>query len=474
MIRTPKKQSQEPSPPLSTPPKMEKKSVRQSLEKREAALAGPSISSAHLTQAAPAAQRQILFEGYKSPRKVEVRPPVTFEVRPPVTGKCKDRMKEAEAWIAKARTSLDLSRNLKKEYKDSISGALDRLRELLAASEEALRSGRARKGPGDSGDVESLAKHVNSTFTVAPDPDLSGKLEEHSRLLTENSKRLTDLQEQLAKYHENLEQRSYANVVASKPPQQLQGTIHSVIVTSKDETETGEEILNKVRRTIDAKEGWVKIEKVRKARDRKVIMGFHSEEERRKAKERLTGEGTGLDVEEVKNRDPLLVLKGVLSMNTDDDIVKALRNQNRELFANLNSGDDRILVKYRKQTRNPHTNNVVLSSSPILWSRIIGMGSVHIDLQRVRAEDQSPLVQCSRCLGYGHSRKFCKESVDGCSHCGGPHLKAKCDEWAVAAPPTCINCSRAKLENREHNAFSSDCPIRRRWDELARSTVAYC
>ncbi|CAH2086403.1 unnamed protein product [Euphydryas editha] len=124
--------------------------------------------------------------------------------------------------------------------------------------------------------------------------------------------------------------------------------------------------------------------------------------------------------------------------------------------------------------RNPHTVHVVIGTSPTLWSRITGMGSVHVDLQRVRAEDQSPLVQCTRCLGYGHSKKFCKEPADGCSHCGGLHHKAECAEWVAGVPPTCRNCKKAKLESFEHNAFSSSCPVRKRWDELARSAVSYC
>ncbi|GBP04183.1 hypothetical protein EVAR_19131_1 [Eumeta japonica] len=34
--------------------------------------------------------------------------------------------------------------------------------------------------------------------------------------------------------------------------------------------------------------------------------------------------------------------------------------------------------------------------------------------------DQSPLVQCSRCLGYGHGKRFAKK-CPRCAHCGGEH-----------------------------------------------------
>ncbi|CAH2094690.1 unnamed protein product [Euphydryas editha] len=170
-------------------------------------------------------------------------------------------------------------------------------------------------------------------------------------------------------------------------------------------------------------------------------MGFGSPGERDKVKKKLAGDGIGLVVEDVKNRDLLLVLKAVLSVNTDVDIVKALRNQNMDLFRDLDPGDDRNLIKYRKRTRNPHTVHVVIGTSPTLWSRITRMGSVHVNLQR-------PLW--------------------------GLHHKAECAEWVAGDPPTRRNCKKAKLESFEHNAFSSSCPIRKRWDELARSAVSYC
>ncbi|CAH2109183.1 unnamed protein product [Euphydryas editha] len=150
----------------------------------------------------------------------------------------------------------------------------------------------------------------------------------------------------------------------------------------------------------------------------------------------------------------------------------ALKNQNGELFSGLDPGETQILVKYRKRTRNPNTEHVI-SASPILWRRMTEAGSVNIDLQRVVALDQSLLVQCTRCLAYGHGRRLCGEKEDLCSHCGDTHMKAKCAEWLASLPPSCRNCHMAKLEKSQHNAFCENCPVRKRWDDLARSAAAY-
>lgn len=249
-------------------------------------------------------------------------------------------------------------------------------------------------------------------------------------------------------------------------------TLHSVVITSADESETGEEVLGRVRTAVDAKEGWVTVQRVRKAKDRKVILGFSSKEDQNKVKERL--EGNNLLVEEVKNKDPLLVLRDVLNTNTNEDILRSLRNQNKGIFQGLDDEEKQIEIKYRRKARNPHTCHIVISTSPKAWKRALEQGALHVDLQRVRVADQSPLVQCTRCLGYGHTKKYCKEATDLCGHCGGPHLRAECADWLAGATPACKNCSRAGRERTGHDAFDRDCPVRQKWDAIARSAIAYC
>lgn len=216
-----------------------------------------------------------------------------------------------------------------------------------------------------------------------------------------------------------MERATYASMVAEsniKTQNENRNTLHSVVVTSTDETETGEEVLERVRKAVDSKEGWISVERVRKAKDRKIIMGFRSKEDQNKIKDKLEKPGSRLTVEIMKNKDPLLILRDVLSSHSDENVLKALRNQNRKIFYGLDEGDDRLEIKYKKKARYPHTNHIIFAASPTIWRRATEAGLAHIDLQHIRVMDQSPLVQCSRCLCYGHSKRFCKESADLCSH----------------------------------------------------------
>lgn len=391
------------------------------------------------------------------------------EKSPKIPPKYKNRTTEAKACLMKAKLQMEKSRNLKSDIKADVLEAIERLYVLVKEAELAKT---AKEPPSVTTPIAPVPPAANSDQNT-----LATQIKEHTKLLQESNRKMEELKLSLEKQREQTEKATYANVTANhntEPPPNRRETLHSVVVTSTDDTETGDAVLNRVREAVDAKEGWITVQRIRKAKDRKIIMGLKTKEERNKIKERLEKTGNGLIVEEVKNKDPLLILRDVLLINTDEDVLRAIRNQNRAIFRGLDDEEDRLEIKYRRKARNPHTGHIIVGASPTIWKRAVEAGGLHVDLQYVRVADQSPLVQCSRCLAYGHGRRFCQEPADICSHCGGPHLKAQCAEWLANGVPTCRNCAKAKLDKTEHNAFSSECPVRRRWDTLARTTVAYC
>lgn len=312
-FRTPTKQQEEETNPPSTPPKIVKKLTRRSLEKWEGAPI--ELTSTDSTSTGVQGALTISKPKTTTPKQVDIsKDGREVLVHSPPKSTDRTRVQRATALFTKAKLAMGSSRNLKTEIKESILESLAGLRKLVAESEADLKAERARKEGEGAVKVVPATTDTDTTFTVPPDSGLSAKLDEHSRLLLESNERMKALQEQLLNCSRAAEeqQRSYANVAAVRPHQPLRpAALHSVVITSKDEGETGEEVLGKVRRTMDAKEGWIKVDRVRKAKDRKVIMGFGTAEERTKAKERLGKEGSGLVVEDVKNRDPLLVLRGV-------------------------------------------------------------------------------------------------------------------------------------------------------------------
>ncbi|KAL4702126.1 hypothetical protein ACJJTC_016668 [Scirpophaga incertulas] len=47
------------------------------------------------------------------------------------------------------------------------------------------------------------------------------------------------------------------------------------------------------------------------------------------------------------------------------------------------------------------------------------------------------------------------------------------EKEGVVQRPSGVNCEEAKTGDSSHNAFSACCPIRRKWDSIARARVAY-
>ncbi|XP_028176645.1 uncharacterized protein LOC114364620 [Ostrinia furnacalis] len=404
------------------------------------------------------------------------------------------RMAEARDWLVYAKFNVNKSRNMKTDLKAGAILAVDNLYRLIKEYAEELTKKTTGTRTSTTPPPETKNTGVN-TDESGEKEGRKGNNENEGRkdmgtkeiveLLREQGEKINSTYAEIEKLKQSLETvrsppaatvNTYAQVTASTSAMNpRREALHSVIITSKDDKETGDEIINRVRETVNAKDGWVTVERVRKVKDRKVVVGCRTEEARQRIKERLKGAADHLSVEDIKNQDPMVVLKDVLLVNSDEDILLALKNQNADVFADVKKEDNRVEIKYRRKARNQLCSHVVLKVSPRLYNNLIGRGYAHIDMQRIKVEDQSPLIQCSSCLGYGHGRRFCKETIPKCSHCGGPHMKRDCADWLAGEAPRCCNCTAAKMvDSVEHNAFSPECAVRRKWEALARAKIAYC
>lgn len=324
---------------------------------------------------------------------------------------------------------------------------------------------------------------ISHTAPAASAEDLAkvviSELRQQTELVAAARLDVNAVKDQLEKLNMNVAQNkvqngiTYATMAAAPKP--LASPLPSTIVSSVDDHDSSEDVISKIREAVSAKTSGIRVDRLRKAKDKKVVLGCHTREELAKVAEKLKSGNPTLQMEEKENRDPLVMLRDVLNFNTDEDILGALRKQNDHILGGIPAEDYRASVRYRRKARNPLESHVVLQVSPPVWNRLTATGRIHIDLQRVKVEDQSPLLTCSRCLGYGHGRKSCTKSVDTCSHCAGEHLRsAQCPVWRAGDPPTCRNCQNSNLDRSDHNSFDEACPIRRKWDALARSWVAYC
>ncbi|XP_072948187.1 uncharacterized protein [Epargyreus clarus] len=266
---------------------------------------------------------------------------------------------------------------------------------------------------------------------------------------------------------------TYAQAV-SKPAPPKPSPNHTLIVSSTDPQKTGENVIETIRVALDLKRTGAKVDRVRKAKNQKVILSCRTKEDMSLIQSRVAADKQ-LKVEVARTNNPLAKIKDVLSYHTDAEIVEHILAQNKHLLSDVGEKDKAIRVRYRKKARNPHECHPILELSPVLHKKLTEAGTIYIGLQRRPIVDQSPLVQCTKCLGYGHTKAVCKEKDQACSYCGETHTWEKCPSRLKQKPPACVNCRRATGKSNEtHQAFSDECPERRKWDAIARSRISYC
>lgn len=71
---------------------------------------------------------------------------------------------------------------------------------------------------------------------------------------------------------------TYAEVLKQMKRPEIK-ELHSIIVTSEVVTDTSQDVINKIRKAVNAKETGIRVDKIRKARDQKVIISCEVKED---------------------------------------------------------------------------------------------------------------------------------------------------------------------------------------------------
>lgn len=269
---------------------------------------------------------------------------------------------------------------------------------------------------------------------------------------------------------------TYAQVaVKTPPPKPKPNPNHTVIISSTDPKSTCDNVIERIKQALDCKKTGAKVEKIRKARNQKVVVSCTNKEDLNLVQAQMRKTDC-LRVEMAKKQNPLVKVLDVLSYHTDVELIDHIMAQNQHLLGDVDVKESTIRVRYRKRARNQHECHPVLEVSPAIHKRFLEAGKIYVGLQRRPVLDQSPLVQCIKCLDYGHTQKSCPDKESLCSYCGEAHTWEKCPKRLSGNPAKCKNCQRAGAadEDATHNAFSEECRERHKWDAIARSRISYC
>ncbi|CAG9790304.1 unnamed protein product [Diatraea saccharalis] len=111
-----------------------------------------------------------------------------------------------------------------------------------------------------------------------------------------------------------------------------------------------EDVIQKAKKRINVKQEGIRVDRIRKCKDARVIIGCEEKNQLEAIEEKLT-QGKELKVEKVKNKDPLVILKDVFNDIEDKDLLIAIKEKNKRIYGELPEDDTITKIKFKKR---PH------------------------------------------------------------------------------------------------------------------------
>ena len=235
----------------------------------------------------------------------------------------------------------------------------------------------------------------------------------------------------------------------------------AIIISSVNESNGSKDTADAWRKSVSFKDSSFAPVKLQHVSNNKVRVEFETEEHRHTALVKLQAVPE-LRGEKARRQRPLVIIKGVNKESlTAEQLPNVICKQNSSVNSAMIKPEDFVL-RFQRRNRNDALFNAVFEVSPSVRKELLILQRINANHQRVRVEDFSAVVQCYKCLGFGHTKSKCIYSLN-CSHCAeNGHSYSECP-LKDSEPPKCQNCDifngiYEKDTNTEHSAFDPKCP----------------
>ncbi|KAL0803222.1 hypothetical protein ABMA28_017314 [Loxostege sticticalis] len=253
----------------------------------------------------------------------------------------------------------------------------------------------------------------------------------------------------------------------------------AIIIESKKKVLSPNETLKAFKANVSFRDTNFAPAGVKFVSNNKIRVEFDSNEQREKTLKKINDKpDCPVHAELSKSLRPMIILKGVPADIPAEDLANILKGQNECIQDSITTDED-LLFKFKRRNRNKALYNAVLLASPKVWQAITAAVKLNLDHQRVHAENYVPLLQCFRCLQFGHTKARCTQENSICSHCATPgHDFQSCPSKKSPEEAQCHNCSQhSKATNTKgnvnHSATSNKCPRVQLMSEKIRSRTDY-
>jgi translation elongation factor EF-1beta len=280
---------------------------------------------------------------------------------------------------------------------------------------------------------------------------------------------------------------TYSQIVAKNREKVIEKTVHKtkhvLKVTPKDSEVNSNDLKQTIKNKINPRSIKVGINKMHKISNNGILIEVTTEGDLRRMKEaieqNLQSEAT-VTIPDKKR--PKVIIHGIDSNETSEEVIKTIQEQ-------IGCQDTDLKFMFFKGRGD--TKSCVIDLTPKVKNDLLVKGHIHIGYFRCSVRDFTLVIRCFKCLGLGHTKKYCQRSCQSCSHCGGDHLYNQCR--STNEKSKCINCIRHndKINNRrqshghhhsqgsiqphntEHNAMDNMCEVYRKFKEIVISKTQH-
>ncbi|GBP88969.1 hypothetical protein EVAR_87741_1 [Eumeta japonica] len=165
-----------------------------------------------------------------------------------------------------ANSELGSLKNISKDVKEYVILKLIRSASSLFASMNPLRCGGVGAKARRATELEAAERSHSTTKEMLGQVHVPEKLKKIRRVVAKLAPRLMNYAEAAAK------PKSMVAAAKTPGPTVRPGISHTLIVESKFENHTAEQVITKLRGVVDARELGVAVDRIRKARGQKVVL----------------------------------------------------------------------------------------------------------------------------------------------------------------------------------------------------------
>ncbi|CAG5030496.1 unnamed protein product [Parnassius apollo] len=217
----------------------------------------------------------------------------------------------------------------------------------------------------------------------------------------------------------------------------------AIIITPAKDVKTRQEAVEIFKKCISYRNSTYAPTRVQPVSNNKLRVEFENATQRDDTLTRLEN-SKEVKAEPVRMLKPMVILKGISKDVPSEDLVKLISTQNPELTHLIDSeshDSENFRLRFKRANRNSNLYNAVFLAEAKVYCKILDLGRVCVDHQRVTVNSFSPFLQCHKCLQFGHMRSKCKSEDSPCSHCASKEHQI--DRCPVKNNPNSVKCVAA-------------------------------